>query len=96
MKEKIRQRALELGFDDCRFTTAAVPASAGQFQKWLEEKHHGEMAWLERNASKRSDLQCVLAGARSVITLVVGYEIKSPSAHSPQSTVRSCGALRLF
>jgi epoxyqueuosine reductase QueG len=28
MKAAIRQRALELGFDDCRFTTAAPPASA--------------------------------------------------------------------
>ncbi len=89
MKEKIRQRALELGFDDCRFTTAAAPASAGQFQKWLEEKHHGEMAWLERTVPKRTDMQRVLAGARSVITLAVSYEIKSPKStvHSPQSAV---------
>ena len=27
MKEKIRQRALELGFDDCRFTTADAPGA---------------------------------------------------------------------
>jgi epoxyqueuosine reductase QueG len=50
MKAALRQRALELGFDDCRFTTAAAPASTGQFRKWLAEKHHGEMTWLERNA----------------------------------------------
>ncbi len=73
MKEKIRQRALELGFDDCRFTTADVPASAGPFQNWLAEKRHGEMVWLERNASKRTDLQRVLEEARSVITLAVSY-----------------------
>jgi epoxyqueuosine reductase len=73
MKEKIRQRALELGFDDCRFTTADVPASAGQFQNWLAEKRHGEMAWLERTAAKRVDPQRVLSGARSVITLAVSY-----------------------
>jgi epoxyqueuosine reductase len=29
------------------------PASAEQFQNWLAEKQHGEMAWLERNAEKR-------------------------------------------
>ena len=38
MKEIIRRRALELGFDDCRFTSAAVPASAKQFQDWLGGK----------------------------------------------------------
>jgi epoxyqueuosine reductase len=89
MKEKIRQQARELGFDDCRFTTAAAPASAGQFQNWLEEKQHGEMAWLERTVPKRTDMQRVLAGARSVITLAVSYKIKSPQStvHSPQSAV---------
>ncbi len=73
MKEKIRQRALELGFDDCRFTTAIAPSSADQFQHWLAGKKHGEMAWLERTASKRVDPQKVLSGTRSVITLAVSY-----------------------
>jgi epoxyqueuosine reductase len=75
MKPAIRQRALELGFDDCRFTTAAAPASAEQFQKWIGEKQHGEMAWLERSALKRIDPQRVLPGARSVICLAASYEI---------------------
>jgi epoxyqueuosine reductase len=73
-KADIRQRALELGFDDCRFTTAAAPASAEQFQSWVAGKNHGEMAWLERNAPKRADPQKVLPGARSVITLAVSYQ----------------------
>ena len=73
MKAAIRQRALELGFDDCRFTTAAVPDSADKFQNWLLEKRHGEMAWLERTASKRMDPQRVLPGARSVICLAASY-----------------------
>jgi epoxyqueuosine reductase len=89
MKEKIRQRALELGFDDCRFTTAAAPASAGQFQNWLAGKQHGEMTWLERTAAKRVDPHRVLPEARSVITFAVSYEIESPQStvHSPQSGV---------
>jgi epoxyqueuosine reductase len=73
MKAAIRQRALELGFDDCRFTTAAAPDSAEQFQKWIAGKQHGEMAWLERNAPKRIDPQRVLTGARSVICLAASY-----------------------
>jgi epoxyqueuosine reductase len=77
MREKIRQRALELGFDDCRFTTAAAPASAGQFQNWLAGKQHGEMTWLERSVPKRSDPQKVLSGAKSVITLAASYEIEN-------------------
>jgi epoxyqueuosine reductase len=77
MKEKIRQRALELGFDDCRFTSADAPASAGQFQNWIAENKNGEMAWLERNAEKRIDPPKVLSGAKSVIALAASYEISN-------------------
>ena len=84
MKTAIRQRALELGFDDCRFTTAAVPASAAQLQDWLAGKNHGEMAYLERNASKRLDPQRVLAGARSVICLAASYQVENPKSEIPK------------
>ncbi len=73
MKAALRQRALELGFDDCRFTTAAPPASQEKFNGWLAQKNHGEMQWLERNAEKRIDPQRVLPGAKSVIVLAASY-----------------------
>lgn len=82
MNAAIRQRAAELGFDDCRFTTAAPPASAEKFQHWLAQKNHGEMTWLERNAEKRVEPQKVLAGANSIITLAVSYEIQKRKAES--------------
>ena len=82
MKEAIRRRAIELGFDDCRFTTADPPASAGQFQKWIADRHHGEMSWIERNAGKRADPQKVLAGAKSIICLAASYAI-DVQRHAP-------------
>ena len=89
MKEAIRQRALELGFDDCRFTTAAPPGSAAQFQSWLGEKRYGEMAWIERNAPKRTDPQLVLPNARSVICLAISYHNESPKSEirNPKSGI---------
>ena len=74
MKAAIRQHALELGFDDCRFTTADPPESAGRFLEWLEGQHHGTMGWMERNTARRVDPQTVLDGARSVITLAASYD----------------------
>jgi epoxyqueuosine reductase len=73
VREVIRQRARELGFDDCRFTSAAAPEHAAQFQAWLAASHHGDMAWLARNAAKRVDPQLVLANAKSVVCLAVSY-----------------------
>jgi len=80
MKELLRQRARELGFDDCRFTTAEPPASGPHFQKWLAENQHGEMSWLERNAEKRAEPQKVLAGAKSIIVLAVSYQTEKPAS----------------
>lgn len=80
MKEAIRQHAIALGFDDCRFTTAAPPESASHLQSWLGDNRHGEMNWIERNASKRVDPQLVLPGARSVICLAASYH--SPNRQS--------------
>ena len=77
MKERIRQNALELGFDDCRITTAAPPASAENFQHWLAQKRHGEMTWLERTAEKRVDVQKVLPGAKGVIALAASYDLSN-------------------
>ncbi len=73
MKEIIRRRALELGFDDCRFTSATPPSGGEQFQNWLKEKRHGEMNWLERTAAKRIEPQKVLLGAKSIICLAISY-----------------------
>jgi epoxyqueuosine reductase len=87
MKERLRQRAAELGFDECRFTTAAPPATAEALQDWLSAGQHGEMAWLARNAGKRVNPQRVLAGVKSVIVVAASYserrkakgELRSPS-----------------
>lgn len=73
MKEALRRRAQELGFDDVRVTTAEAPGSAAEFEEWLREQRHGEMAYLERNAPKRVDPQKVLAGAQSVVLLASSY-----------------------
>jgi epoxyqueuosine reductase len=73
MKEAVRQRARDLGFDDCRVTTANAPASAPQFHQWLADGRHGQMAYLEHNAHKRVEPQTVLPGARSIITLATSY-----------------------
>jgi epoxyqueuosine reductase len=73
MKSAVFQRAQQLGFDDCRFTTARPPEHAAQFQRWLEDGRHGQMEYLARNAHKRIDPAQVLAAAKTIITLAVSY-----------------------
>ena len=73
MKEAIRQRALELGFDACGFTSAAPPESTGHFRRWLASQRQGEMSWMERTQGRRVDPQQVLAGARTIVCLAASY-----------------------
>ena len=80
VKDKIKDRARELGFDDCRITTAQQPDSASHFEQWLAKNWHGEMAYLQRNAHKRIDPVKVLVAAKSIITLAVSYEGSGASA----------------
>lgn len=85
MKERIRQRALEIGFDDCRFAGADGPDSAPQFQKWLAGQKFGEMSWLERNAQKRLDPSRVLPGVKTIIVLAASYSHDAPPTSRLQS-----------
>jgi epoxyqueuosine reductase len=85
MKAAVRKHALELGFDDCRFTSATAPESAARLQTWLHRGQHGEMAWLARNAEKRLDPQRVLPGAKSVICLATSYATPHAAHRTPHS-----------
>jgi epoxyqueuosine reductase len=77
---QIVERARALGFDACRVTTAAAPDHAEALQRWLAAGHHGEMAWLQRNAHKRVDPQQVLPGARSIVCVAASYSADRTSA----------------
>src|SRR2546428_344646 len=100
MKAAIKQRARELGFDDCRVTTALPPESGPQFKQWLAQRQHGEMGYLERTARKRIEPQIVLPGARSIITVAVSYdqewrvagvECRGPEARRADDTQQATG-----
>ena len=86
MKTCIRQHATEIGFDDCRFTTAHPPATSEHLKHWLAEKKHGEMQWLERNADKRADPQLILPGAKSLVTLAISYASEPSTFNLQPST----------
>lgn len=73
MKESIRSRALELGFDDCRVATSNTPSTRHHFERWIESGQHGAMGYLARNAHKRIDPQQVLPGAKSVACVALNY-----------------------
>lgn len=73
MKAKIRERALALGFDDCRFATAERPDQTEAYRAWLRDECHGTMHYLARRADERCDPGRLLAGVRTVVSLAAAY-----------------------
>lgn len=96
MKEAVRQRARELGFDDCRFTSAQTPDHVAHFETWIAQNRHGEMGYLQRNAHKRVDPQRVLPGAKSIIALAVSYANTEVASSISKSETGNHGAIARY
>lgn len=73
MKETIRKKAFELGFDLCGFARAEPPATANFFKKWLEKGYHAGMNWMEKGEEKRLNPQLILPSAKTVIAVGASY-----------------------
>jgi epoxyqueuosine reductase len=73
VKDQLLALAKQLGFDLCRVAPCGPPPHAAEFQEWLEAGHAGDMAWMERNAERRTNPELVLPGARSVVVLGMNY-----------------------
>ena len=80
MKTALLAQAEGLGFALCRIAPCSAPPHAAEFRAWLEDGRAGEMAWLARNADRRTDPQLVLPGARSVVVLAMNYFVGAQSA----------------
>jgi epoxyqueuosine reductase len=73
VKTELAALAAQLGFAVCRVARCVSPPHAREFQAWLDDGRHGEMAWMERNRERRGDPQVVLPGAQSVVVLAMNY-----------------------
>ncbi|MBY0431150.1 MAG: tRNA epoxyqueuosine(34) reductase QueG [Rhodospirillales bacterium] len=74
LKEDIRGKALEIGFDAVRFAAAeAAPAVGEALFSYVAEGRHGEMGWMAETAPRRAAPQALWPEARSVIVLGSSY-----------------------
>ncbi len=72
--EKIKAKALELGFLSCGISEADfLRDEKDALQKWLQQGMHGEMSYMERNQEMRLDPRLIFEGARSVISVLLNY-----------------------
>jgi epoxyqueuosine reductase len=83
LKEIIRSRALALGFHAVGFAAAGrLEEERGAFERWLEAGRQAGMSYLERGRDARLDPARgeIVAGARTVVSVALGYELASSEA----------------
>jgi epoxyqueuosine reductase len=74
---KIRNKAIELGFDRCGFARAEpLDKEARRLEEWLTQNRHGTMGWMENNFDKRIDPTRLVPGAKSVVSVIAGYRFQ--------------------
>ena len=79
--ERIRSKALELGFRKVGFARAEpLGEEAKYLRDWLNRGYHASMKWMERDVEKRTDPRIVLPSAKSVICVAMNYF--TPTQHS--------------
>jgi epoxyqueuosine reductase len=74
IRDAIRARAQEEGFDAVGFARAASPPNAAEnLSEYLARGLHGDMAWMETTQDRRADPVTLWPGAKSVVMLGVNY-----------------------
>lgn len=89
IRDRLAEAARDLGFD--AVGVAAVGPADGmraQLFEWLNRGYHATMEWMARDPERRADVERVLPGARSVISLAINY-------YSPREADDSCGSLKV-
>lgn len=70
----VKQLALQHGFDYCGIAKAQpLDDDARRLEKWLQQGMHGNMKYMENYFDLRVDPTKLVAGAKSVITLLKNY-----------------------
>ncbi|WP_316810193.1 tRNA epoxyqueuosine(34) reductase QueG [Pedobacter heparinus] len=72
--EMIKAEARRLGFMQCGIAKAIfLEQEAPKLEKWLQDKHHGQMAYMENHFDKRLDPRLLVEDSKSVISLTLNY-----------------------
>ncbi|HKL07390.1 MAG TPA: tRNA epoxyqueuosine(34) reductase QueG [Bacteroidales bacterium] len=71
---EIKQKALELGFSAIGISKAeCLEKESKQLKEWINKSFHGEMQYMENHFEKRVDPRKLVAGAKSVISVLYNY-----------------------
>lgn len=74
LKNKIRKKILDIGFDSVGFTKPIIDLKTSRkFKEFLNKNHHGEMRWLERHYEKKRNPKKIWEDVKTVIVVGLNY-----------------------
>jgi epoxyqueuosine reductase len=72
--DQIKTEAHRLGFSFCGIAESGfLEEEAPRLERWLKEKMHGKMQYMENHFDKRLDTTLLVEGSKSVISLLYNY-----------------------
>jgi epoxyqueuosine reductase len=84
LSRKIKERAFVEGFDAVGLVRAApLESERERLQEWLSRGFQGEMRWMERDPSQRTDPRLLLPNARSVVVVALNYYTPHEHTNNP-------------
>jgi epoxyqueuosine reductase len=87
LKERIKSRAYDLGFNYCGFSKADFLAEeAPKLEKWLNSNYQGKMNYMNNHFDKRLDPRKLMNGCKTVISFIINYysNSKQEDANAPK------------
>ena len=71
--QKIKQLALDAGFEKVGVSSADQPDKSTHLDNWLKQNYHGTMTWMATHKEKRMDIKQLYPDARSVVSVAHNY-----------------------
>lgn len=73
LTDRIRSKALDVGFNKVGIARADAVTSASLLQKWLTSGFHGTMNWMTNRFDERTDPRKFFPSAKSIVSVALNY-----------------------
>jgi epoxyqueuosine reductase len=83
LTRELKEQALSEGFDLVGVATAGVADTAVHLDRWLDAGMHGDMDYMVRTRSTRTDPRQLLPGCSSVVVVAMSYRTNRPDSQHP-------------